>query len=337
MPDTPPTPAPDSLAAEALRRGKRLRRRRLLVHRGATSAALLGVVAVAVVLKVAVSPSPHAGAADPGTSTTAPGSPTTSASTTTSTISPPNSTTPTTTITPPTTTSTSTTTSTTTTVPPTTVAQSGTTSGTVTGPGGQPVGGAYVIGLDNLAVAVTDANGDYSMPCVSQPLVAASWLIPIDSPSPGTSGGYAYGTDTTSYGAPPTSSGPGYVFSGGASDISTASTVTCDGQPVDFQLPQGGAVDITWSGSAKGTTPPIDNLYLPGLGHQAALETAPVSSSGQQVIDQIGPGTLQIDEVSTPFSCTGPGTTADGQAIFSVTVTAGQTTSVTCTIGTASS
>jgi hypothetical protein len=337
MPDTPATPAPDSLAAEALRRGKRLRRRRLLVHRGATSAALLGVVALAVVLKVAASPSPHASPASPGTGAPTPQSTTTSAAAPSSTtLSPTTTTAPTTTTTSPTTSTTSTTAVTTTTVAP-----SGTTSGTVTGPDGQPVGGASVIGLDNLVVAVTDANGDYSMPCVPQPLVAASWLIPVYTPSPGTSGGYSYGTDSTSYGAPPTSPEPGYVFSGGASDISAAATVACDGQPVDFQLPQGGAVDITWknitySESAQGTTP-IDNLYLPGLGRQAALETAPLSSDGQQVIDGVGPGTLQIDGVSTPFTCTGPGTTADGQAIYSVTVTAGQTTFVTCTIPTASS
>ncbi len=336
MPDTSPTPAPDSLATEALHRGKRLRRRRLLVHRGATSAALLGVVALAVVLKVAVSPSPQAGPAAPGTGAPTPASTTTSGPAPSSTTLPPTATTaPVTTTTPPTTSTTSTSTST---VPTTAVAPAGTTSGTVTGPDGTPVAGASVIGLDNLAVAVTDANGDYSMPCVAQPLVAASWLIPVYSPSPGTSGGYSYGTDSTSYGAPPTSPEPGYVFSGGASGVSGASTVTCNGQPVDFQLPQGGAVDIAWknitsSELAQGTTP-IDNLYLPGLGRQAALETAPVSSSGDQVIDGIGPGTLNIDGVSTSFSCTGPGTSADGQAIYSVTVTTGQTTFVTCTIAT---
>src|ERR1019366_1744270 len=103
------------------------------------------------------------------------------------------------------------------------------TAGTVTDPNGKPSSGAYVIGLNNLAIARTDAAGHYSMPCVQQKLVGATWLLPVDSPRPGVSGGFGYGTDTTSYGSPPTAAGSGYVFSGGASDLSAATTVACDG------------------------------------------------------------------------------------------------------------
>lgn len=218
------------------------------------------------------------------------------------------------------------------------------TSGTVTGPDGQAVADAYIIGLGNLAVARTDAGGHYSLPCVAQKLVGATWLLPVNSPKPGSSGRWGYGTGTTDYGPPPTSAGAGYVFSGNTSDVSTATTVTCNGTPVDFRLSAGGAVDITWASSSPGSTTttavaggasqntdlPIDNLYLPGLGQQAALETAPVSPSGHQVIDRMGPGTLRIDGVSSPFTCTGPGVTGSG-ALWTVTVNTGQTEHMTCT------
>lgn len=207
------------------------------------------------------------------------------------------------------------------------------TTGVVSGPDGKPLAGAYVIGMDDLAVATTDGSGRYSMPCVHQPLVAATWLLPIDKPRPGRSGGWLFGVDTTTYGPPPTSPGPGYVFSGGASDLSGAVTVRCDGKPVDFQLPASGNVEITWrtaSGAdGSGTSDPIDNLYLPGLGTQAALETAPVSSAGTQVVDGLDAGSLRIDEVAASFSCTGATATGYGAE---VTVVAGRTSDVTCTI-----
>jgi hypothetical protein len=207
------------------------------------------------------------------------------------------------------------------------------TTGVVTGPDGKPLAGVYVIGMDDLAVATTDGNGRYSMHCVPQRLVAASWLLPVNSPKPGPSGGWPTGVDTTKYGAAPTSPAPGYVFSGGSSDLSGAATVHCDGKPVDFQLPAGGGVEITWKtssgGNGSGASDPIDNLYVPGLGKQAALEGAAVSSAGVQVVEGLAAGTLLITEVSASFSCTGGSASGYGSA---VTVVAGQTTAVTCTI-----
>jgi hypothetical protein len=103
---------PVGLAGEALRRGKRLRRRRMLVRRGATSVVLLGALATGIVLRVGGSPSAavrpaHGG--EPAT-TTLPAV-TTSTSPTTG---------PTGTTVPPTTAPPTTTTAPTTTVPPTT-------------------------------------------------------------------------------------------------------------------------------------------------------------------------------------------------------------------------
>jgi hypothetical protein len=169
------------------------------------------------------------------------------------------------------------------------------------------------------------------MPCVAQPLVAAAWLLPVNGPAPGASGGWLYGVDTTSYTDPRTSPGPGYVFSGGVPDLSSATTVPCDGQLTNFSLPAGGSVVITWTTSTGGTASsasgPIDNLYLPGLGSQAALVTVPLSGD-EQVITGLGAGVLRIDEVNASFTCTGTATGYGAEVI----VTAGQTTDVTCTV-----
>ena len=216
----------------------------------------------------------------------------------------------------------------------TTPVPTNTTTGTVTGPDGRPVANAYVIGLTNLNVVQTDARGRFAMPCVAQKLVAATWVLPVQSPQPGPSGGYRYRSDTTDYpqGTPPAGPGPGYVFSGGASRLSGAATVACNGSPVNFQLPPGGAVDIRWVHPPRsGQNGPIDNLNLPGLENQAALETVDVSSTGHQVLSQLGPGTLEIHPVATPFTCSGPGVTgSDG--IYTVAVAAGQVSPVTCMV-----
>jgi hypothetical protein len=235
-----------------------------------------------------------------------------------------------------------------TTVPPkTTTTNAGrpATSGVVTDSSGRPVAGAYVIGLNNLAVARTDARGHYSMACVDQKLVAAAWLLPVMTAGPGGSGGFSYGVNTTNYGPPPGTPGPGYVFSGGASDVTAATRAGCGGTLVNFRLPAGGTVDITWTsrstppGTDVGPTTtdpdpsvsagPIDNLYLPGLGTQAALETDLATTNNQQIVAQLGAGTLRIDGVSTPFTCSGPGVAGSG-AVWTVPVQAGKTTSVTC-------
>jgi hypothetical protein len=211
----------------------------------------------------------------------------------------------------------------------------------VTDADGNPVADAYVIGMTNLSVARTDADGHYALPCSAQKLLAASWILPVMTA--GTTS-INYGVNTTVYGPPPIASGAGYVFSGGVSDLSQASPVVCDGNPVNFQLPVGATVDITWvtgsgpvDGSATTTTvtsaPPsnsIDTLYLPGLKDQAAPETAPVSATGQQVIAQLGPGTIQINGTGTPFTCSGASVAGDGSTWY-VSVPAAVITSVTCT------
>jgi hypothetical protein len=210
----------------------------------------------------------------------------------------------------------------------------------VTDADGNPVSDAYVIGMTNLSVARTDADGHYSMPCTAQKLVAASWILPVMAA--GTTS-LVYGQNTTFYGPPPVASGAGYIFSGGVNDLSQASPVVCDGNPVNFQLPVGATVDITWvtgSGPVDGSettstttsVPPpnsIDGLYLPGLDSQAAVETAPVST-GQQLIAQLGPGTIQINGTGTPFTCAGAGVAGSGSTWY-VSVPAAAVTSVTCT------
>lgn len=229
---------------------------------------------------------------------------------------------------------------------PSTTAPANVITGTVVDSSGQPVAGAYVIGLDSLTVARTNASGQFTMSCEmtsngvtetrSEPLVAASWLIPVQlGNSPG---GITYGTGTTNYGAPPTTAGLGYAFSGGAADAASAAVVTCSSPPQRFVLGAGGGVDISFvtsSGAPVTTDPqgiPIDNLYLPGLGQSAALETAPLTG-GRQIVQQLAGGTLYIDGTSSTLSCTGPGVVADpSRAGADVTVTPGETTQVVCTI-----
>jgi hypothetical protein len=88
-------PARGGLAAEALRRGKQLRRRRIFVRRGATTLALASAVAVGIALRVGGTPSPAVRPIGPATTrstvTAPPTTPTTTATT------PPPTTTPTTT------------------------------------------------------------------------------------------------------------------------------------------------------------------------------------------------------------------------------------------------
>jgi hypothetical protein len=215
-------------------------------------------------------------------------------------------------------------------------------SGTVTDTNGHPVGGAYVIGLDSLTVVRADSAGRFSLPCQvtanamtanrTEALVAGSWLLPIQ---PIGRGGYGYGQDTTKYPPPPTTPGLGYAFSGGAADAAHAKVVTCDGQPVNFVLPPGGGVDVQFVDTAGRPArtfpgPPVDNLYLPGLGDHAALETAPLTNDGHQIIDQLGPGSLNLD-ILYPMACTETAGPQSGPLNGSdVTITPGRTAYVTC-------
>ena len=209
--------------------------------------------------------------------------------------------------------------------------------GTVRDAAGRPVAGGYVIGLASLTVARTDSAGHYTMPCQHEALVAATWLVQVLRA--GHTGTVLFGTDTTASAAIPSAPGPGYRFSGGASDAGHASPAACDGRPADFVLPPGGTVDITLLTSqglpiAPGAGGPIDNLYLPGLGAQASLALAPVTSAGHQVLSQLGPGSLRIDGVTSVLSCSGPGVVADPTVAGArVTVVSGQVVAVTCRVG----
>ena len=214
--------------------------------------------------------------------------------------------------------------------------------GTVSDSAGNRVPGAYVIGLDSLTVVRTDPSGTFSMSCDltshgvagrrAEPLVAAAWLLPI---VPAGEGSAAQGQNTTSYGPPPTTPGHGYAFSGGAPDAADASIVSCDGRSVDFTLGPGGNADIqildpAGDPVASSAIPP-DNLYLPALGNYAALETAPLSADGHQLVSQLAGGVLRIAGTAGALDCTGPGVVSDpGAAGADVTITPGQTTSVTC-------
>jgi hypothetical protein len=142
-----------------------------------------------------------------------------------------------------------------------------------------------------------------------------------------------HGHNTTNYGFPPTGPGLGYAFSGGASNAQDAKVVTCNGQPENFVLQPGGTADIQFlsaSGAPMSSSPagtiPVDNLYLPGLGKYAALETAPLSSSGQQIVSQLAPGVLQLSWTMSSFDCSGSGL-APGTGVV---ITSGHTSFITC-------
>jgi hypothetical protein len=207
---------------------------------------------------------------------------------------------------------------------------------------GHPVPEAYVIGLQSLTVVRTDSAGRFSMPCMvaegattarrTEPLVASTWLLPV---IPTGQGSISVGRNSTAYGTAPTAPGLGYAFSGGAADSAHAKVVTCDGQPADFVLPPGGGADIQFLDAAGSPVtsfpgPPVDNLYLPGLGDHGMFETAPLSSDGHQVIQQLGPGILNLD-VLYPMACSEAAGPQPGPLNgWDVTITAGQTARILC-------
>ena len=135
---------------------------------------------------------------------------------------------------------------------------------------------------------------------------------------------------------PPTTPGLGYSFTGQAIDAQHAAVASCDRSPVTIVLQPGGNVDIQILDRAgrpatSDYPAPPDNLYLPALGDQAALETAPVDQSGHQLVDQLAGGTLSIHGTTSNLRCSGPGVAADpavGGA--TVTVVPGSTVQVTC-------
>lgn len=218
--------------------------------------------------------------------------------------------------------------------PTTTSAGHSATSGIVTAADGTAVAGAYVIGLDSLFVTRTNDAGMYSVPCNREPLLAATFVVPIGK------AGSSAGSQTTPYTSLPSAPGSGYIFSGGATSVSSATSEACDGRPVNFTLPAGGTVLINFT-TATGApltsvsgSAPIDNLYLPGLGTQAAPAVAPTSASGTQTLTQLGGGSLRIEGTSGNLTCTGPGVASDSAvSAVSVTVTPGKVATVTCRTG----
>lgn len=176
------------------------------------------------------------------------------------------------------------------------------------------------------------------MPCQAEPLIAATWIPPIDSLADSPTLGYSYGKNTTLTTTAPTSPGLGYSFSNGASSADDPSAiVSCNGQPVNFILPQGGNADIEIQDSSGNPVtdvydqPPPDDLYLPGLGKHAAIFDPTISPDGHQVLYQMGAGTLRIDGTTSTLSCIGPQVTSDPSvAGADVTITPGTTAYVIC-------
>jgi len=201
--------------------------------------------------------------------------------------------------------------------------------GRVTRAGGAPVAHAYVIGLDDLAVATTNARGQYSLPCTGQPLMASPWLVPVTSPSGATVAGSVPGHV-------PGSPGPGYGFSGGTTDVSTAAPAACNGKPVNLHLPPGATVVITFLGSGGAPyspTPgqPVDVVTLPGLSGRAAPTSPPLSAGGVQTLSQLGTGQLGILATTGQLACQGGGlVSAAATPAVVVTTVAGRTLNVKC-------
>ena len=208
--------------------------------------------------------------------------------------------------------------------------------GTVRDEAGQPIPGAYVIGLESGNVVRTEPSGVFSMSCElstngvagrrAEPLVAATWLLPIASAGQGSTG--------ADYGSPSVS-GLGYSFSGGASDAAGASIASCDGQTFNFVLGPGGNVDVEVLDSSGNpvvsSAIPPDNFYLPGLGSFAALYTVAPSTDGHQRLFQLAAGVLRIDGAASALNCSGPGVVADPAAVGAdVAVVPGRTISVVC-------
>jgi hypothetical protein len=299
------------------RRIRQLKTRKAAALGGAATLALVGVVAGLALTNPGTGGHRVEVVAGPGTSisattvpqftsttsTTAPTTPSPATSTTTTIVPPPTS--PTTS----TTTSTTVAATTTTTLPPRTV------TGQVFDASGQPVARAFVESAGG-AYVVTGDQGRYSIECGVGALLAGSWAVPMSAQL------YNSTTDATT-------PGPGYIFSGGATDLSHATTPRC-GSVVNFHLPPGAGVTIHFTNPIPSGDPgPADNLYLPGLNDNPYFLDPPLNANNNQVVEQLGSGTLRIDGVATDFNCSGPGVTGSG-AIWYISLRAGQSATVDC-------
>lgn len=311
-PARPIFPADDGDRLDATkRRIRQLKARKAAAVGGAATLAVAGVLAGVALTGHGKGSQPVGVAAGPTPS---------SSSTTAAQVT---STTTTTTLTPATTTTaaelpaaTSTTTTTSTTVAATTTTAAPTTiTGQVLDPNGQPVARAFVESA-GVPYVVTGDQGRYSIECGGGPLLAGTWAVPLS----------AEDYDST---ADATTVGPGYIFSGGATDLGHATTPKC-GSVVNFELPPGAGVTIHFTNSMPSGDPgPADNLYLPGLDDGSYFIDPPLDANNDQVVEQLGSGTLRIDGVATDFDCSGPGVSGSG-AIWYVSLRAGQSATVDC-------
>jgi hypothetical protein len=202
-------------------------------------------------------------------------------------------------------------------------AQQSKVSGTVTDSSGNPIANAIVTGLVSLESTPTDSAGHFVLGCHAGPLVASTWELPLLPPH--------YGAGVLPLQGPvPVDQGPGYAFSGGATDEASASIATCDGVPVNIVVGAGGTVDILFDSSLLSLLV-IDNLYLPGLGEQSSIVIPPISD-GHQRISRLAAGVLRIDGAMATLSCSGPGVSNDASiAGATVIVVPGETVNVACT------
>jgi hypothetical protein len=215
-------------------------------------------------------------------------------------------------------------------LPPDTTTTSPLLSGRITRAGGAPVTHAYVIGLDDLSFTTTDNKGEFVMPCTGQPLLVSPWLAPVTSAGGATVAGYVPGIV-------PGGPGPGYVFSGGHTELSDAEPAPCDGTPVNVRLPLGATViiDLYDSNGAPYAPPPgrppVDYLTLPGFGGRSVRTQAPISDGGVQTLSELGSGPLRIDAAQGRLLCRGGGVSPDTpSATVVITAQAGDTVGTRC-------
>lgn len=198
--------------------------------------------------------------------------------------------------------------------------------------------------IDALSLQVFHANGagQFTIPYCSRldQLWVAGWIIPLGTSyhtafgKPGSAGG-----STTYFGPPPTTPGPGYARLDRLWPQATADPSPCHGESVNARLPAGGGIDITWmtkppSANVTAVSGPVRGYYeiLPGLPYAAGTYTPVASSSGHQVMQQLGAGGLAIDSSSAPFTCQGGGAEQTSGSSWQVPIVAGVTAQVTCTV-----
>ncbi len=186
----------------------------------------------------------------------------------------------------------------------------------------------------------TDSNGQYSMPCANQPLMASDFVPMLHLPGQPNADNETdlnfYSGDVHNEFSP---SSLGYVFSGGAQSVDGATVVPCGTSPVNFQLPLSGRIHMNYTTIfTTTTTSPLYSpdwpgdvywkLIYPGLASQEALSgVGYVLTNPGQTFYSLNPGDAVIS--GSFMACSGPGVAGSPDS-WSVLVQAGQTTQVTC-------